>query len=124
MPLNRRCPKSKFDFARKLRQRMTHTERMLWGQIRRQALGARFRRQSVILGYIADFYCPSRRLAVEVDGGSHRGRRQQDAERDRVFDVHGIKTVRLTADEVFNDVKGCAQQLRALVDKIPPFRSR
>lgn len=119
--LNKRCKPEKREMARRMRKHMTHTERMLWRQVRKKALGVCFRRQAVILGFIADFYCPSRRLIVEVDGSSHQGRERYDARRDRVLDESGIRTVRFTADEVRDDVMGCAQRLREVIDKIPPF---
>ena len=58
--------------ARRLRTNMTDAERHLWAGIRRKQLGgAQFYRQKNIGNYIVDFYCPSARLIVELDGGQH-----------------------------------------------------
>ena len=33
--------------------------------------GDKFRRQYSVAAYVVDFYCPTARLAIEVDGDSH-----------------------------------------------------
>lgn len=54
------------------------------GALRGRKLGVMFRRQVVLLDrYIVDFYAPSLRLFVEVDGRYHRLRKNADARRDR-----------------------------------------
>src|SRR5437762_1541741 len=59
-------------YAKRLRKNQTLQERILWDYLRSRRLGGlRFRRQCIVRGYIVDFYCPSKRLAVEVDGLGH-----------------------------------------------------
>ncbi len=49
---------------------MPDAERLLWGKIRRkQLLGFQFYRQKNIGNYIVNFYCPSAKMIIEVDGG-------------------------------------------------------
>lgn len=50
--------------------------------------------------YFLDFYIPSRKVAVEIDGGYHRGMRKADRQRDIDFFNIGIRTVRISADKV------------------------
>jgi very-short-patch-repair endonuclease len=58
----------------------------------------RFRRQVVLLDrYIVDFYAPSLRLVVEVDGGYHRLRKTADARRDRELRRAGYTVLRVRA---------------------------
>ena len=58
--------------ARELRFNQTSSERALWARLRmRQVCGVRFLRQCVIGSFIIDFYAPSIRLAIELDGGQH-----------------------------------------------------
>ncbi len=58
--------------ARTLRKNMTEPERLLWSRIRRKQLrGFQFYRQKTVGNYIVDFYCPSARIIIEVDGGQH-----------------------------------------------------
>ena len=66
----------------------------------RQLDGYQFRRQHPIGPYILDFYCPSVRLAVEVDGYSHvvGDAPAYDARRDAWLREQGIDTLRITAE--------------------------
>ncbi len=49
---------------------MTDAERLLWSKLRRkQVKNFQFYRQRIIGNYIVDFYCPSSKLIIEVDGG-------------------------------------------------------
>ena len=67
-------------------------------------------RQVPLLGYILDFYAPSARLCVEVDGRSHDGAEAQayDAERSRVLAGAGIRVVRVQNAEVVQNLSGVA----------------
>ena len=57
--------------ARENRKSATLPERLLWNVLRERALdGLKFRRQHPIGPYILDFYCPSHKLAIELDGKS------------------------------------------------------
>ena len=56
--------------SRKLRKEMTDEERKLWyGFLKRCSV--QFYRQRVFERYIADFYCPSAHLIIEIDGAQH-----------------------------------------------------
>lgn len=50
---------------------------------------------------IADFYCTEYRIAIEVDGGSHIGKEQKDAERDAMLRSNGINILRIWNQDVF-----------------------
>ena len=84
------------------RRHLTAGETRLWEQLRSKRLnGWRWRRQVPILGWIADFYCPKARVAIEVDGSHHSDQKGEDARRDRVFFRHGITTLRFSEDDCF-----------------------
>ncbi|PYJ20557.1 MAG: DNA (cytosine-5-)-methyltransferase [Verrucomicrobia bacterium] len=58
--------------ARLLRKKATDTERILWRHLRnRNFAGYKFRRQHPLDCYILDFYCPSAKVAIELDCGGH-----------------------------------------------------
>ncbi|MCW2499046.1 MAG: hypothetical protein JWN87_722 [Frankiales bacterium] len=82
----------------------TRTERLLWERL--DALDAGWMREYATGPYRLDFYLPSARLAVEVDGASHYGRRQaeRDALRDVWHAVRGITTLRISVSEVERDL--------------------
>lgn len=57
---------------RDLRRHATPAEAILWRLLsRRQVAGLRWRRQYGVGPYILDFYCPSMRLCIELDGEVH-----------------------------------------------------
>jgi len=56
---------------KKLRKEMTPKEIILWRDIKSKRLGVNFRRQFGIGDYIVDFYCPEKRLTIEIDGSQH-----------------------------------------------------
>ena len=61
--------------ARLLRKKATNTERILWRHLRSlNFAGYKFRRQHPLDCYILDFYCPTAKLAIELDGGGHNYR--------------------------------------------------
>ena len=85
----------KADRARELRREMTPDECLLWERLRRGQLnGFHFRRQQVVHGFIADFYCHAAAVVVELDGEAHANRECQDADRDRILAGLGFLTIR------------------------------
>jgi len=60
------------NISRKLRGRMTETEIRLWARVRnRQINNLLFHRQKPLGPYIVDFYCPAKKIVIEIDGGQH-----------------------------------------------------
>jgi len=87
--------------AKELRHQMTQEEKILWQHIRgNQLKGLHFRRQQIIDGFIADFYCHAARLVIEVDGEIHQQQAEYDAERDRVLLARGLRLLRIKNEEV------------------------
>ena len=102
------------DWARDLRQTETETEQTAWRLLRTLRFkGFKFRRQVPIGQYIVDFYCPQRRLIVELDGSVH-GQPSQ-AKRDRRRDVH-LKDASYTVARFPNGIVLQAPEL--FVDKV------
>ena len=104
-------------FARNLRQAPTTTEAILWGELRGSRLGAAFRRQVPIGGYIADFCAPRHKLVVEVDGGYHAARARADARRDRKLARLGYRVLRLPAELVLHHLPEAVALVRAALQR-------
>src|SRR5688572_9137904 len=85
---------------------MTPPEARLWVALRRKAHGLRFRRQHPLGPFVIDFFCDSAKLAVEVDGQQHwlGDNPLRDIERDEWLRFRGVRTVRLSASLVFEDL--------------------
>lgn len=91
----------KVERARALRRDMTPEEQTLWRELRLlRRRGHVFRRQQVIAGFIADFYCYAAQLAVEVDGAIHDEREEYDTARDEVLASHSVTVLRVANEDV------------------------
>ena len=102
--------------AHTMRQAPTDSEARLWRALRSSQLGVAFRRQAPLLGFIADFYAPSARLILEVDGGYHARRVTADARRDRKLQRAGYRVVRLPAELVMRDLPAALRAVRRALD--------
>lgn len=85
---------------------MSKPEQLLWGALRHDALGLRFRRSHPAGPYILDFYCSAANLCVEVDGRSHDQRISHDSGRDAYLKALGVRTLRFAAIDVLANWPG------------------
>ena len=88
--------------ARKMRKKPTRAEERVWRIVRdRKVEGLKFRRQAVIAGFIADFYCAELKLILELDGSFHENQevRDYDSARDEVLRNLGYRVIRIGNDE-------------------------
>lgn len=100
---------------RELRKSATKAEDILWQAVRRNQLGFRFHRQYSIGGYILDFYCPKKRLIVEVDGPIHELNREYDIQRDKYFIDLDYKVIRFKNEEVENNLESVIHTIICLL---------
>src|SRR5262245_23846046 len=87
--------------AKSLRADPPKSEAALWELIRGSQLGLKFRRRAVLRGWIPDFWCPSAKLALEIDASSDDRKLQRDAVRDAELERHGIRTLHIKAADIF-----------------------
>ena len=102
------------DRRRKLRRTQTDAERAFWNRVRNeQFFGLKFFRQYSVGPYILDFYCPAKKMAVELDGGQHNlsDGREYDAERTAYLNGHEIVVVRFWNNEVLQEIEGVLMRL-------------
>ena len=99
--------------ARSMLHARTPSEEALWQALRGGVLGVAFKRQ-VVLGvrYIADFFAPSVRLVVQVDGGVHRTSRAAARRRDEALRRLGYRVVRVEAAVVLHNVESALAVVR------------
>ena len=93
--------------ARDLRRTMTPAERLVWQRVRDNRIaGVKFRRQQVIEGFVADFFCHKAKLVVEIDGEIHdtEDRKKEDERRTTVFAGRGLEEIRFRNDEVLSGI--------------------
>ena len=111
----------KFRKRRKeLRQNQTEAEKLLWSQLRNKRFcGVKFFRQYSIGPYILDFYSPTFRLAIELDGGRHSEQEQQeyDENRSEYLKVHDMEVIRFWNNEVMQNME---EVLVRIAEKVTP----
>jgi very-short-patch-repair endonuclease len=102
--------------AKKLRANTTPHERILWRALRELPLeGTHFRRQAPIGPYVVDFFCPAKRLIIELDGGHHNEDEtaERDRERQNWLEREGYRVIRFWN----SDITG---ELTAVLERIYP----
>jgi len=112
-PLNNR-PQLKA-YRKSLRNNGTPTEAYLWGFLKNKQLeGKKFRRQFSVGNYILDFYCPSEKLCVELDGAGHYTDKgyAYDQERTVFLNAQGIRVIRFENKTVFEHTENVLETIR------------
>ena len=103
------------EYRRLLRMTETSTERMLWKRLRGKQLdGYRFRQQHGFGPYVLDFYCPSIRLCIELDGGVHNDEKvkQKDEERTVFLKQNRIQVLRFRNEEVEQNIEYVLERIK------------
>ena len=92
----------------------TVAEKILWSELKNQALGTKFRQQHLIDNYIVDFVCLTKRLIIEVDGDYHFTPEQilSDQERTSILNELGYKVIRFTNEEVIISITKVLEKIR------------
>ncbi|MEO1096544.1 MAG: DUF559 domain-containing protein [Bacteroidota bacterium] len=110
------------DLARSLRRNQTREEGILWQNLRNRKLsGFKFLRQHPItydeggkrFFFIADFYCHSKKLVVEVDGKIHDLKADYDEQRDLIMKEMELVVIRITNDEVNNNLNEVLEKIKS-----------
>ena len=97
-----------------LRKNITDAENMLWLKLRRKQLkGYPFYRQKITGKYIVDVYCPKANLVIELDGGQHYSEtgKAKDRTRDDALREMGIKVLRFSDRDVFENISGVMDEI-------------
>ena len=107
--------------VRELRKNQTPAEALLWEKLRNRKLdGHRFVRQFPIKYvfeetsrlFIADFYCPQHRLAIELDGSSHTEKKEQDQFRDLIMSQQNRRVLRFSNNQVIDHIEALLSTIK------------
>ena len=112
MPFYSHRTPQRLQFRKELRKQMTKEERKLWFECLKD-YPVRFRRQEIILDYIADFYCSRAKLIVELDGEQHADpvEKERDALRTRRIEQLGYKVIRIPNREIWKNFQGVKEYI-------------
>jgi very-short-patch-repair endonuclease len=108
------------DKSKKLRKKMTETEKILWSKIRnRKVNGKYFRRQHPYGIYILDFFCFEANLVIEVDGLIHLSKHEYDLERTIYLESSGLTIIRFRNADIENRIEWVLEKIQQVVDPFP-----
>jgi len=98
--------------AQNLRRGMTPEERHLWYDFLKK-MPITVKRQFVVENYILDFFIPSAKIAIEIDGAQHfePEAKQADLKRDELLANYGIKVLRYTNFDIKKRFDGVATDI-------------
>lgn len=108
--------------SRTLRKKMTDSEQYLWRYLRRKhLLNIQFYRQKPIGQYIVDFYAPSVKLVIEVDGSQHYESMAEryDKKRTQFLEKQGLKVLRFTNLEVLQCIESVLEVIMEVIENPP-----
>jgi len=107
--------------AQKLGRDSTRSEIILWKHLKgKKVQGFDFNRQKPVGKYIVDFYCSRLKLAIEVDGYTHRFDKavKKDEEKGKYLERVGIRLFRFTDEDVRNDIQTVLQRIKMAITKL------
>jgi very-short-patch-repair endonuclease len=111
------------EYRKDLRKKLTPAEATFWKLVKNSRFeGRKFCRQHSVGDYILDFYCPSEKLAIELDGARHFSSlgAAEDRKRAKYLDSKGIRVVRFENREVFEEAEWMLDVIRANFRFGPP----
>lgn len=107
--------------ARGLRRRMTDAERLLWCHLRGRRFECwKFRRQHQLSNYIVDFVCLAAGLVIELGGGQHLERIENDARRTAALMEAGFRVIRFWNDDVLVHTDTVLGEILTALQQVPP----
>jgi very-short-patch-repair endonuclease len=81
--------------------------------------GWKFRRQHPVGRYVIDLACPQRKLAIELDGGQHAERTEEDERRSRVIAEQGYRVIRFWNHDVVENIEGVLETISVALGAFP-----
>ena len=104
--------------ARILRRNMTRQEKHLWYDFLR-CYPLKIYKQRIIDNFIADFYCHSALLIIEIDGSQHytyQGKVHDEA-RTEILERYGIYVLRFSNKDVNDNFEGVCYMIDKVINE-------
>ena len=111
-----RVSESKKLFAAELRRNPTAAAEALWAVLRGKRLGHKFRRRTILFGWVPDFWCPACRVAIEIDYPSDAQRAEEHKRRDATLAARAITVYRISAERIYYELPQVGRELKAFLE--------
>ena len=102
--------------AKSLRKNATKQENHLWYDFLSK-YKIRFQRQKAIDNFIADFYCHTAKLIIEIDGSQHftdEGMKKDDF-RTEILEGYDLKVIRFSNRQINENFRGVCEYIDYIV---------
>ncbi|MDP1743240.1 MAG: endonuclease domain-containing protein [Candidatus Amesbacteria bacterium] len=98
-----------------LRLKSTLAEKILWERLRRSELGFKFFRQYSVDGYVMDFYCPTKHLAIEIEGSIHKETSVADYDkfRYRYLEAFGVRFLKFSNQQIYEKIGETIESIKS-----------
>jgi methionine synthase I (cobalamin-dependent)/methanogenic corrinoid protein MtbC1/very-short-patch-repair endonuclease len=108
------------EIAKEYRSNQTEAEELLWNELRAHHIGFKIRRQHIIDTFIADFVSLEKQVVIEVDGGVHLTPEQKEYDEMRTYVLAncGFSVIRFTNEEILQDVKAVAEEIKKYLSQV------
>ena len=117
----RNQPSGTVSRARALRKAASPAEKKLLRALKENFPTAKFRHQTPVGPFYADFFSFSEQLIIEVDGESHGTTEEQDAARTRYIEAQGYRVIRFWSNEISDNLEGV---ISAISESLSPSPSQ
>jgi len=117
---NQNIKRDKLELAKQFRKEATLSENIVWQLIRNRKIhNLKWRRQQIIEGFVADFYCSDLNVVLEIDGEVHDNdsAREYDQLRTEIFESLGITTYRLKNEDC--DEEHITKLITDIINSLP-----
>jgi len=114
-----------FEMAHALRKNMTDAEKILWKRLKDKGIfKVKFRRQHPVDIFVLDFYCHELKLAIEVDGEIHLSTEARGYDDGRTYELekYGIKILRFTNEQIFENLDYVQNYILNIINDIAPLQ--
>jgi len=114
-----------FEMAHALRKNMTDAEKILWKRLKDKGIfKVKFRRQHPVDIFVLDFYCHELKLAIEVDGEIHLSTETREYDDGRTYELekYGIKIIRFTNEQIFENLDYVQNSILNIINNIAPLQ--
>src|SRR5690606_12998576 len=103
------------EFRKELRNHLTPAGAFLWKYLKSKRFeGRRFTKQHSIGNFIVDFYCPSEKMIIELDGNVHNNQIAEDYDKKRTLYLNslGYKVLRFENKMVFDNLDSVLMEIK------------
>jgi len=100
------------EHVKQLRENLTDADLRLWHEVRRSALGHKFRHQHKLGEFTVDFICLAKKLIVELERAQPAETKQHDEERTLWLQSQGYRVLKFGNNEVLQNIETVLQRIQ------------